>query len=63
MKDFFKCTYRGKIPVKHKGQIDMYFVEHIKNELSVDDEGRIPNQKFWELFEKMTPFNETPDGL
>lgn len=50
-KDFFDFTYRGKIPVKHKDDIDMYFVERIKKELSVDDEGKIPNQKFWELYE------------
>jgi len=23
----FRCTYRGKVPAKNKGQIDMYFVE------------------------------------
>lgn len=27
VKDRFRCSYRGKIDVKHKGQIDMYFVE------------------------------------
>ena len=54
VKDFFECTYRGKIPVKHKGEIDMYFAEKIKSELCVDDEGRIPNQKFWELYEKLS---------
>ena len=27
VKDKFKCTYRGKIEAKNKGQIDMYFVE------------------------------------
>jgi class 3 adenylate cyclase len=53
VKDFFECTYRGKIPVKHKGEIDMYFAERIKKELCVDDEGRIPNQIFWELYEKL----------
>lgn len=51
--DFFEFTYRGKIPVKHKGDIDMYFVERIKPELSVDPEGTIPNQKFWELYENI----------
>jgi class 3 adenylate cyclase len=28
VKDKFKCTYRGKISAKNKGEIDMYFVEH-----------------------------------
>lgn len=27
VKDKFKCTYRGKIEAKHKGEIDMYFVD------------------------------------
>jgi class 3 adenylate cyclase len=27
VKDRFKCTYRGKVSAKHKGEIDMYFVE------------------------------------
>ena len=27
IKDRYKCTYRGKIRAKHKGEIDMYFVE------------------------------------
>jgi class 3 adenylate cyclase len=26
VKDRFKCTYRGKVAAKHKGEIDMYFV-------------------------------------
>jgi hypothetical protein len=29
VKDKFKCTYRGKISAKNKGNIDMYFVEAI----------------------------------
>lgn len=27
VKDFFECTYRGKIETKNKKQVDMYFVE------------------------------------
>ncbi len=26
VKDFFTCTHRGKIPVKNKAEVDMYFV-------------------------------------
>jgi class 3 adenylate cyclase len=29
VKDKFSCTYRGKIPAKHKGELDMYFVERL----------------------------------
>jgi class 3 adenylate cyclase len=28
--DKFQCTYRGKIPAKNKGEIDMYFAENKK---------------------------------
>jgi len=27
VKDDFKCTFRGKVAAKHKGELDMYFVE------------------------------------
>jgi hypothetical protein len=32
VKDKFKCTHRGKIQAKNKGEIDMYFVEPLRNE-------------------------------
>ena len=46
VKDFFDCDYRGKMPVKHKGKLDMYFVNNVKPELC--DSNGIPNSKFWE---------------
>jgi class 3 adenylate cyclase len=45
VKGFFICEYRGKMPVKYKGEIDMYFVNGIRPELSVDMKG-LPNEKF-----------------
>ncbi|UCG27288.1 MAG: HD domain-containing protein [Bacteroidales bacterium] len=45
VRDFFICEYRGKMPVKYKGEIDMYFVTGIRPELSVDLKG-LPNQRF-----------------
>lgn len=45
VKDFFICEYRGKMPVKYKGEIDMYFVKGIRPELSVDLY-KIPNRNF-----------------
>jgi class 3 adenylate cyclase len=44
VKDFFICEHRGKMPVKYKGELDMYFVNSIVPELR-DEEGR-PNKKF-----------------
>lgn len=45
VKDFFICEHRGKMPVKYKGELDMYFVEGIRPELC--EEGNTPNQKFF----------------
>ncbi len=44
VKDFFICEHRGKMPVKYKGELDMYFVNGIVPELS--DENGKPNRKF-----------------
>jgi adenylate cyclase len=44
VKDFFICEHRGKMPVKYKGELDMYFVDGIVPELR-DEEGK-PNRKF-----------------
>jgi class 3 adenylate cyclase len=44
VKDFFICEHRGKMPVKYKGEIDMYFVNGIVPELR--DENGKPNSKF-----------------
>lgn len=44
VKDFFDCEFRGKMPVKYKGEIEMYFVNGIAPGLS--DEKGMPNSKF-----------------
>ena len=44
IKEFFDCEYRGKMPVKYKGEIEMYFVKGIIPELC--DENGGPNRKF-----------------
>jgi class 3 adenylate cyclase/ligand-binding sensor domain-containing protein/predicted metal-dependent HD superfamily phosphohydrolase len=49
IKDYFDCEYRGNLPVKNKGAIDMYYVKRIKEELSDDEAGLMPNKKFFEL--------------
>ena len=45
VKEYFTCEYRGRMPVKYKGDLDMYFVTGIKPNLC-DDEGA-PNKKFF----------------
>jgi len=44
VKEFFSCEYRGKMPVKYKGELEMYFVNGIIPELS--EENGNPNRKF-----------------
>ncbi len=44
VKEFFDCEHRGKMPVKYKGELDMYFVRGIKPELK--DAAGIPNSIF-----------------
>jgi hypothetical protein len=46
VKDFFDCDYRGKIDIKNRGKFDMYFVNGIKPEYSVNGEGAEPNEQF-----------------
>jgi len=54
VKDFFDCEYRGKIAVKNKGDIDMYFVNGIKKHLSFDPLGLLPNDDFNALYSTIT---------
>ncbi len=61
VKDYFDCEYRGKLPVKYKGEIDMYFVKGIKPDLSVNGECLFPNEKFFKklqfiLFDDLEEF-------
>jgi adenylate cyclase len=44
VKEFFVCEHRGKMPVKYKGELDMYFVNGIVDNLR--DENNGPNFKF-----------------
>ncbi|HPT21030.1 MAG TPA: adenylate/guanylate cyclase domain-containing protein [Bacteroidales bacterium] len=44
VKEFFDCDYRGKMPVKYKGELEMYFVNGIIPGLSNDD--GTPNKSF-----------------
>jgi len=44
VKEFFVCGHRGKMPVKYKGELDMYFVNGIVDDLK--DENDAPNSKF-----------------
>ncbi len=44
--EYFEFTYNGTIPVKYEGDLDMYYVERLKPELSADERGLKPNHTF-----------------
>ncbi|MGM0496550.1 MAG: adenylate/guanylate cyclase domain-containing protein [Bacteroidota bacterium] len=53
IKDYFDCTYRGKIKVKNiSEEIDMFFVNRLKEEYSEDEEGITPNAEFRKILAK-----------
>ncbi len=49
IKEYFNCTYRGKIPAKNKGEIDMYFVDGLKQRYRDEKNPIYPNQEFEEI--------------
>ncbi|MBN2613990.1 MAG: response regulator [Bacteroidales bacterium] len=53
IKDFFLCDYRGKIEAKNIGKVDMYFVNRLKPEFSMDDDGIVPNEHFINLVNRL----------
>ena len=46
VKEYFVCQYWGKMPVKYKGEIDMYLIEGFRPHLSEGGLGIKPNQAF-----------------
>ena len=53
VKYFFNCEYRGQIRAKNRGFLDMYYLTSIRPELSERQEGRVPNKRFFELYERI----------
>ena len=50
VKSLFECEYRGRVNAKNKGEVDMYYVHGIKEEYSIEGDGRTPNSDFWEMY-------------
>lgn len=46
VKDLFEFEYRGRVAAKGKGELDMYFLNRIRPELSIDADGHAPNARF-----------------
>lgn len=53
VKDFFDCEYRGAVPAKNKGEIEMYFVNGLLPDLRQTGEDRIPNEVFRKRYEQL----------
>ncbi|HAN17400.1 MAG: hypothetical protein A2X13_08955 [Bacteroidetes bacterium GWC2_33_15] len=52
IKDYFDCTYRGKVEVKNNDELEMYYVNRLKPEFSDDDAGTEPNAEFLKILAK-----------
>jgi len=46
VKEFFDCIYFGKLPVKYKGDLQIFEVKGLKPEFSVNGDGKTPNDTF-----------------
>jgi adenylate cyclase len=46
VKEFFECEYYGKLPVKYKGDLQMFRVKGLRPDFSVNGEGKQPNEAF-----------------
>jgi len=53
VKVFFVCEYRGKISAKHKGEMDMYFVNSVNPELLQNEPPDAPNESFAESYRRL----------
>lgn len=52
IKEYFDCTYRGKVEVKNNGELEMYFVNRLKGQYSEDADGIVPNAEFLKILSK-----------
>ena len=53
VQDFFDIEYRGKIEIKNRGKVDMYFVNSLKTEYRICESNFYePNSLFWENYRK-----------
>lgn len=57
VKEFFVCEYYGKLPVKYKGDLEMFEVIGIRPEFSDNGEGKLPNANFGTKF-KLIQFTD-----
>ena len=57
VKELFDCDYFGKMPVKYKGDLEMFSVKGLREEFAFDESRIIPNAAFDTRF-KLVQFTE-----
>ncbi|AFM13404.1 adenylate/guanylate cyclase domain-containing protein [Turneriella parva] len=49
----FTCEFRGTVNAKNKGDLEMYYLRGIRRKFSVNGEGRVPNDRFREIYSRI----------
>lgn len=62
IKEFFICEYYGKMPVKYKGDLEMFVVNGIRPEFSMKGRGVMPNTLFNTKF-KLIQFTDIQEMI
>jgi class 3 adenylate cyclase len=62
IKEFFSCEYYGKMPVKYKGDLEMFEVKGIRPEFSLSGKGLSPNIHFDTKF-KLIQFTDIQEVI
>ena len=62
IKEFFVCDYYGRMPVKYKGDLEMFVVSGIRPEFSMRERGVMPNALFNTKF-KLIQFNDIQEMI
>lgn len=62
IKEFFLCDYYGKMPVKYKGDLEMFEVKGIRPEFSLRGRGMLPNALFDTKF-KLIQFTDIQESI
>lgn len=51
---YFISEFRGKVPAKNKGEVEMFLLKRLKEEYSLNREGKVPNEKFWNAYQAVS---------
>lgn len=53
VKDYFSCSYRGRVAAKNKGEIEMYYVDAILPRYSRNGAGEVPNDELKKIIQEL----------